>query len=55
MKLMGTVKGIRKLITFIKQSGAFDKTERPHTGTNKEAERARREEEWDYILGREAE
>ena len=49
-RLMGTVKAIRKRITFIKRSGAFDKTERPRTGTNEEAERARREEEWDTSL-----
>ena len=50
------VKGIHKLITFIKQSGAFKKTERPCTGMNEEVERARREEEeWDYTLEREAE
>ena len=53
---MGTVKGIRKVITFIKRSGAFEKTRGPPTGTNEETERARREEEgWELILEREAE
>ena len=42
---LGTVKGIRKLITFIKRSGAFDKTTstkaiaQEETGSTREEER----------------
>ena len=50
-RLMGTIKGIRKLITFIKRSGAFDKPPTPKDRTQEEEERERREEEeWSTYL-----
>jgi len=54
--LMGTVKGIRKLTTFIRRSGAFDKTEAKITKTSEEVEGERREEEErEFMREREAE
>ena len=50
-RLMGTIKGICKLITFIKRSGTFDKPPMPKDRTQEEEERERREEEeWSTYL-----
>ena len=50
-RLMGMIKGIHKLITFIKRSGAFNKPPTPKDSTQEEEERERREEgEWSTYL-----
>ena len=43
-RLLGTVKGIRKLITFIKRSGAFDKTTPTKANAQEETGSMREEE-----------
>ena len=55
-RLFGTVKGIRKMITFIRRSGAFHNTTPNEPKLLDEAERERRdEEEWNFILERDNE
>ena len=55
-RLLGTVKDIRKLITFIKRSGAFDKPTPASTSTHGETESMSREkEEWELSLERDDE
>ena len=51
-RLMGTIKGIRKLITFIKRSGAFDKPPTPKDRTQEEEEREERGGGMEHILER---
>ena len=55
-RLLGTVKGTRKSITFMRRLGAFDKKTPTKTSTQEETERARRdEEEWELLTERDNE